>query len=320
MSPLLRLVILLLPLSAAASAASLRRPHTGFLGMRGKRSVPQMPPQLPPQLLQLPAVLLPQSDSQLPGQLPSPQQLLQLFRAGGRANDHLGAAVAVQGGLVVLGSPHDHYNFFGEFAGRAQIHLMDYRELAPDRPFDKIASVGMFEHVGRARLPTYFEQVHRLLVPGGLLLNHGITAGGTRNAQLGAGIGEFIGRYIFPGGELVHLTRMERRLCGAGVELVDGENLRPHYARTLWAWSDALEQNLAQARSLTSEATVRAYRLYLAGCAMCFEQGWLSIYQLLASRPDGLIASGSMRGAQSVYPFNREHMVNSTHLPSLTRC
>ena len=75
---------------------------------------------------------------------------------------------------------------------------------------DKIASIGMFEHVGRAQLATYFEQDPALLVPGGLLMNHGITAGGTRNDQLGAGMGDFIERYIFPGGELQHVSQVLR--------------------------------------------------------------------------------------------------------------
>ncbi len=100
-------------------------------------------------------------------------------------------------------------------------------------------------------------------------------------------MGDFIEKHIFPGGELVHLSRVSEHLAGGGLELVDAENLRPHCARTLWAWSEALERQLERARLLTDDATVRAYRLYLAGCAMCFERGWLSIYQLLAVRPDG---------------------------------
>jgi cyclopropane-fatty-acyl-phospholipid synthase len=199
--------------------------------------------------------------------------------------------------------------------GRVAMRLLDYRDLPETERFDRVASVGMVEHVGEARLDGYFGKLHRLVEPGGLLLNHGITAGGLCNSQLGAGMGDFIDKHIFPGGELVHVTRMERSLCGAGLELLDAENLRPHYARTLWAWSDALEHRLAQARALTSEATVRAYRLYLAGCAMSFEQGWLSIYQLLASRPDGHVAGGFLRGAQSAYPFNREHMVGHPRRP-----
>jgi cyclopropane-fatty-acyl-phospholipid synthase len=94
----------------------------------------------------------------------------------------------------------------------------------------------------------------------------------------------------------------------AQLEAVDVENLRPHYARTLWAWSDRLEAQLTRAREITRESVVRAYRLYLAGSAMSFEHGWISLHQMLASRPDGDVANGAMRGAQSRYPFNREYM------------
>lgn len=194
-------------------------------------------------------------------------------------------------------------------AGQVEMRLMDYRDLLLSEPFDCVASVGMLEHVGSAQLDTYCATLQRLLRPGGLVLNHSITAAGLHNSQLGAGMGDFIDKHIFPGGELVHASRLAQHLAGAGLELLDLENLRPHYARTLWAWSDALEHNLARARALTNEATVRAYRLYLAGCAMCFERGWLSVHQLLAARPDGQLDTGSVRGAQSVYPFNRRHML-----------
>ena len=192
--------------------------------------------------------------------------------------------------------------------GRVQMQLLDYRALPEDQPWDKIASIGMFEHVGRAMLPTYFDKIRRLLKPGGLLMNHGITAGGTRNAQLGAGIGEFIERYIFPGGELLHVSHVLREMADAGLEAVDVENLRPHYARTLWAWSDALESRLARAAELAGERVVRAYRLYLAGSAMSFERGWISLHQMLAARPSGSVEDGPMRGAQSVFPFQRAYM------------
>lgn len=192
--------------------------------------------------------------------------------------------------------------------GRVRVMLMDYRELPEDRPWDKIASVGMFEHVGREQLPSYFAKIRRLLAPGGLLMNHGITAGGTRHEQLGHGMGEFIERYIFPGGELQHVSHVLRVLAEEGLEMVDTENLRPHYARTLWAWSDALESQLRHAREVVGEPVLRAYRLYLAGCAMCFERGWTALHQVLATRPTGEIEGGSMRGAQSAYPFQREYM------------
>src|SRR5690606_18655833 len=120
---------------------------------------------------------------------------------------------------------------------RVRVRLMDYRELKTDRPFDKIASIGLLEHVGRANMGLYLRDVHDLLAPGGLTLQHGITAGQLNYKQLGAGMGEFIEKYIFPGGELLHVTHILSETAEAGLEMVDTENLRPHYARTLWAWS-----------------------------------------------------------------------------------
>ena len=76
----------------------------------------------------------------------------------------------------------------------------------------------------------------------------------------------------------------------------------------LWAWSDALEARLKEARALTSESVVRAYRLYLAGSAMGFEQGWMALFQMLAARSSGRVAEGPMLGAQSQFPFNRAYM------------
>lgn len=199
--------------------------------------------------------------------------------------------------------------------GQVEVALCDYRLLA-DPPFDKVASVGMFEHVGRANLLAYFQSVRKLLRPGGMALIHGITAGGTRNRQLGAGMGEFIGRYIFPGGELEHVSTVLESIADAGLEMVDTENLRPHYARTLWAWSDALEAQLEQAREILmqshnaahTERVLRAYRLYLAGCALGFEQGWMGLHQMLITHPNGDAATGALRGAQSDYPFQRAYM------------
>jgi cyclopropane-fatty-acyl-phospholipid synthase len=214
-------------------------------------------------------------------------------------------------GITLSRNQHDHVSQLIEargLKGRVTVALRDYRELREDERWDKIASIGMFEHVGRALLPEYFAKIRRLLEPGGLLLNHGITAGGTRNLQLGAGMGDFIERYIFPGGELVHVSKVTEVMSEAQFEPLDLENLRPHYARTLWAWSDALEARLGDARGLTSERVVRAYRLYLAGSAMGFEQGWMSLFQMLAAKPNGEIASGPMRGAQSQYPFNRNYI------------
>jgi cyclopropane-fatty-acyl-phospholipid synthase len=214
-------------------------------------------------------------------------------------------------GITLSKNQHAHVNkLIAErgLAGRVRMDLLDYRHLDESEPYDKIASIGMFEHVGRAQLGAYFAKIRRLLKPGGLLLNHGITAGGTRNHQLGSGLGDFIERYIFPGGELEHLAHVLAQTSDAGLEAVDVESLRPHYAKTLWAWSDALEAQLGTARTLTTDTVLRAYRLYLAGSAMCFERAWLSLYQMLCTRRTGEPADGPMRGAQSDYPFNRGYM------------
>jgi cyclopropane-fatty-acyl-phospholipid synthase len=211
-------------------------------------------------------------------------------------------------GITLSKNQHAYVNQLIEakgLRGRVEMRLQDYRDMDESVPFDKIASVGMFEHVGAARMTGYFAKLSRLLAPGGLVLNHGITAGSPHNSQLGAGMGDFIERYIFPGGELLHASAVLAHMADGGLEAVDAENLRPHYARTLWAWSDALEAQLPRARAVLltnagetrAEEVLRAYRLYLAGSAMCFEQGWISLHQILATQ-----------SASPHYPFNREYM------------
>ncbi len=201
--------------------------------------------------------------------------------------------------------------------GRVRMLLCDYRDLQTASPFDKIASVGMIEHVGQANLGAYFQKIFQLLTPGGLVLNHGITAAAPQAGQLGAGIGDFIEKYIFPGGELQHVSQLLHEGAGAGLEMLDTENLRPHYARTLWAWSDGLESRLEPAlvalrsngsSQAQTERMLRAYRLYLAGSALSFERGWLSLHQILAARPDEGGPFDNPPGAQSHYPFTRKYM------------
>jgi cyclopropane-fatty-acyl-phospholipid synthase len=200
-------------------------------------------------------------------------------------------------------------------AGRVRMELLDYRKLDESQPYDKIASVGMFEHVGRAQLNGYFSKLRRLLRPGGLIMNHGITAGGVDNSELGAGMGEFIEKYIFPGGELTHVSHVLTSMSESGLEDLDIENLRPHYARTLWNWSDALEACLPQARDTLrnekgddGEKALRAYRMYLAGCAMGFEHGWIALHQIVAQprhagRPDELDEPADLS-----YPWRRDYI------------
>lgn len=227
-------------------------------------------------------------------------------------------------GITLSRNQHAHVQKLIEEKGlqdRVRVELRDYRELPDTQPFDKISSVGMFEHVGGANMPTYFRKIHALLKPGGLVLNHGITSGELNYRQLGAGMGDFIEKYIFPGGELLHVTHVLRETAAAGLEMVDTESLRPHYARTLWAWSDALEAQLGTALEVlqknggrqaeNAERILRAYRLYLAGSAMSFEQGWISLHQMLSTKPDGNVGrAGVLRGAQSVYPFARDYIYN----------
>lgn len=232
------------------------------------------------------------------------------------AAEHYGVKAT---GITLSKNQHAHVQRLIAEKGLGQqvrMELQDYRDLPEDQPFDKISSVGMFEHVGQANMATYFSKIKRLLAPGGLVLNHGITAGGVKHRQLGAGMGDFIGKYIFPGGELLHVSAVLAHLAGAGLEMVDTENLRPHYARTLWDWSDALESRMEQARQVLAstcgaqraEKILRAYRLYLAGSAMSFEQGWISLHQVLATRPSGQMQSEAIKGAQSVYPFSRDYI------------
>ena len=168
---------------------------------------------------------------------------------------------------------------------RVQLELLDYRDLPADGRFDKVVSVGMFEHVGHANLPLYFRTLQQAVRPGGLVMNHGITAKHTDGRPVGRGGGEFIDRYVFPHGELPHLATAVARMSEAGLEVVDVESLRLHYARTLRFWSERLEQRLDEAAQLVSERALRIWRLYLAGCAYGFEREWINLHQILAVRP-----------------------------------
>jgi cyclopropane-fatty-acyl-phospholipid synthase len=187
--------------------------------------------------------------------------------------------------------------------GQVEIRLQDYRDVPGEAVFDKISSIGMFEHVGLKHLRGYFDVIHRLLKPGGVCLNHGITSSDAESRTVGLGAGDFIDRYVFPDGELPHVALAIRELSASGLELTDAESLRRHYARTLWFWSDGFEANLAKARELAGERRARIWRVYLAGCAHAFEHEWINIYQLLAVRPERTPA-----GALSPLPLSRDYM------------
>ena len=177
------------------------------------------------------------------------------------------------------------------------VQLLDYRDLPENRPYDKIASVGMFEHVGRKNLPVYFGKIFRLLRPGGLVMNHGITLNAVGRGEVGGDIGAFIDEYVFPGGELTHISSVLAEMSEQGLESWDVESLRLHYARTLWHWVDRLEANRDAALASVGDKAYRIWRIYMAGSAHAFERGWMSIYQVLAGKafPNGRLGTPSTR-------------------------
>jgi cyclopropane-fatty-acyl-phospholipid synthase len=221
-------------------------------------------------------------------------------------------------GITLSHNQHAYVNQLIEqkgLGGQVRMELLDYRKLDESAPYDKIASVGMFEHVGRAQLTSYFSKLRRLVRSGGLILNHGITAGGLDNSELGAGMGDFIEKFIFPGGELSHVHYVMRSLAQSGLEDLDVENIRPHYARTLWAWSDALEGCLDRAREILNTEqglrSLRAYRMYLAGCAMGFEHGWIALHQILA-QPQPAGRSDELDYPRDLsYPWRRDYIYSA---------
>jgi cyclopropane-fatty-acyl-phospholipid synthase len=160
-----------------------------------------------------------------------------------------------------------------------EIRVADYREIA-DGPFDKVASVGMYEHVGLVDLGRYASAVVDLLRPGGLFLNHGIA----RLASEQPGPDTFINRYIFPDGELHPVTEIQAAMRRAGLEVRDVESLREHYPLTLRRWMANLEADRDHATALVGAERERAWRLYLVVSASGFEDGDVSVYQVLGAR------------------------------------
>ena len=168
---------------------------------------------------------------------------------------------------------------------QVDLQILDYRDLPQDGRFDKVVSVGMFEHVGHANLELYSQRLFGAVREGGLVMNHGITAKHTDGRPVGRGAGNFIEQYVFPHGELPHLSMISGFLSEAGLEVVDVESLRLHYARTLKFWSDNLEGNLDKAATMVPEKALRIWRLYLAGCSYAFSRGWINLHQVLAVKP-----------------------------------
>jgi len=169
-------------------------------------------------------------------------------------------------------------------ADRCEVKLMDYRDVPGEGCFDKIASVGMFEHVGLKNLPVYFATASRLLRENGLFLNHGITSMSADGMAAPYDAGDFMDRYVFPHGELPHVAEAVAEMSRQSLEVVDVESLRPHYAQTLAHWVDRLVANSEDAIRHAGEKRYRVWQVYLAGCSHAFERGWMSIHQVLAVR------------------------------------
>ena len=178
-------------------------------------------------------------------------------------------------------------------AEQVSIEIRDYRDVPPGTLYDKIASVGMVEHVGRAKLPRYFSQIAQLLRPGGLMLNHGIVKEITPAfVSWGFGLLEkylndhsFIQNYVFPDGDLRRLSEMNAHAEKVGLEIRDVENLREHYALTLRHWVSRLEAQRHEAIELSNDVTYRIWRLYMSGSAQSFTAGRIGIAQTLFAKP-----------------------------------
>ncbi|HUH94204.1 MAG TPA: cyclopropane-fatty-acyl-phospholipid synthase family protein [Casimicrobiaceae bacterium] len=237
-------------------------------------------------------------------QLAPGEEFLDIGCGWGALILHAAQAYGVKAtGITLSQNQHDHVQArIGELGlqGRVRVELRDYLDLPEDRPYDKVASVGMFEHVGIRNYPRYFGKIRRVLKAGGLVLNHGITHNWLGQASLGSGIGDFIEEYVFPGGQLAHVSRVIQGLAAEGLELVDAEALREHYARTLWHWVDRLEAHADAARKEVGEERFRIWRIYLAGSAHAFDRGWLSLFQLLAGKP--------LTDGRLPHPATREYM------------
>lgn len=182
-------------------------------------------------------------------------------------------------------------------SGRVEIRLQDYRDVAGS--FDRVTSIGMFEHVGLQNLPGYFSKINSLLAEHGIAMNHGITSTDADSGETPYGNGEFIEKYVFPYGELPHIGLTLKAIQEGGLEVLDVENLRRHYAKTCGLWADKFEANAAEIRDMAGERRYRIWRVYLAGCAYAFSQDWISLYQVVC------VKAGQ---APANLPWSRRHM------------
>lgn len=228
-----------------------------------------------------------------------------------RAGDRLLDLGCGWGGLLIHAARHYDVKAFGitlsipqaemarqrireaGLADRCRVDVCDYRDLETGQEFDKIVSVGMFEHVGEDLLPEYFRRAWVRLRPGGVFLNHGIAASATFRRKGPS----FMDKYVFPDGELVPVSATLRAAESTGFEVRDVESLREHYALTLRQWVRRLESKAELAQSIAGEVTYRVWRLYMSGSAHAFTSGRLNLYQVLLSKP---------QNGESHLPLTRE--------------
>ncbi len=180
---------------------------------------------------------------------------------------------------------------------KVEIRLQDYRDVSGT--FDRITSVGMFEHVGRKNLVSYFGKIRSLLTDDGIAMNHGITSTDHDSGGTPYGGGDFINTYVFPEGELPHISLVLKTMQQGGMEAHDIENLRHHYARTCHIWANNFEDNADKIRNLVDEKKYRIWRVYLAGCAYAFMHDLIAIYQIVCTK-SGLGAP--------LLPMSRQYM------------
>ena len=164
-----------------------------------------------------------------------------------------------------------------------RVECRDYRDVAGENLYDKIAAIGIIEHIGVANYRAYFSQIHELLRPGGLFLNHGITH---ERAWKWTPQWDFTLRYVFPNGELDHVSHILSLMEDESWEIRDVEQLREHYSRTCRHWVERLVANRERALRLVPEKTYRIWVLYLAASSQDFAEGSIGLYQTVVSKPD----------------------------------
>jgi len=162
---------------------------------------------------------------------------------------------------------------------RAKVKLIDYRELVEQKPiFDKIISVGMFEHVGKDHISEYFDVINKMLKPEGLSLLQSLTHPKEEPTN------SWLQKHIFPWGYIPSLREVVWELPEHNFHLRDVESLRRHYAMTTERWARNFEQVTDKIEKMYDQKFVRKWRIFLRGCPVSFYHTGLNVHQLLFSK------------------------------------